>query len=727
MRSRKLAGLVVGALTVGALVGPGLVAPAQAAAQTTESYLSSVCKYSNYYADFRSDYDVVVDGTSVTVTFDKPFNPGATASNFSTIQFKTITPTMVLNVDGQAVTVHSDVAFADVAYGAEGAVMGSSDLGLGTLSGTLAEADDSVSSVSLTSMTIPMKISVNPSVQNVSGTMTCTPDKVATQDMTCTFGAFKMFYAVKAYTGIMNKPTGGSLANGQYVRTYLENPLVPGMPAFLSIESQTSTLGLTVDGEQLSFTGTETYSPARPGTASMPIAKLTSTRTATAAVAATSVDSFATNLSVGGSGNAISCASYTPTVTTTTNTGDTELTCIYSTFPGMPYGATMQTTYDHKNVSATLSDVTFGLIPSNFELRSVQVVASAKAGSTVVDLASSTKSYESPYPAGNAPITGLPTLTGTTGSVLYPAATTIDLLTFNLMLKTPFGADPAAAVVKCGLAAATVTTVTATSTAANQVGLSAAVDKTAAPGKIAFYEGATKIGSDVTVASGVATATVTGVKAGAHTYTAKFTPTELYRYKASTSAGSTATVAPVSTSTTLVASGAGPAAASLAATVTPATAGTVEFFEGATKVGEAAASAGAATLALSNLTPGAHSYTATFTPTDVDFFGGSTSAVATVTPDPSVACVNATAAEKAATAKVKTATTKAKAAATKVKASTAKVKKAAKIKGAKGKKALKAAQAQLKTAKAKSAAAVKALTAAKKALTTATSAVKAQC
>ncbi|GAA1765917.1 hypothetical protein GCM10009795_010610 [Nocardioides hankookensis] len=727
MRFRKLAGLVVGALTVGAMAGPGLVAPAQAAAQTTESYLSSVCKYSNYYADFRSDYDVVVDGTSVSVTFDKPFNPGATASNFSTIQFKTITPTMVLNVDGQAVTVHSDVAFADVAYGAEGAVMGNSDLGLGTLTGTLAEADDSVSSVSLTSMTIPMKISVNPAVQNVTGTMTCTPDKVATQDMTCSFGAFKMFYAVKAYTGIMNKPTGGSQANGQYVRTYLENPLVPGMPAFLSIDSQTSTLGLTVDGEALSFTGTETYSPALPGTASMPIAKLTSTRTATAALTASSVDSFATNLSVSGAGNAIPCVAYTPTETTTSNTGSSALTCIYGTFPGMSYDATTSTTYDHKDVSATLSDVTFGLIPSDFELRSVQVVASAKAGSTVVDLASSTKSYESPYPAGNAAITDLPELTGTSTSVLYPTATTIDLLTFNLMLKTPYGPTPSAAVIKCGLAAATATTVTATSTAANKVDLSAAVDKTAAPGKIAFYEGATKIGSDVTVASGVATATVTGVKAGEHTYTAKFTPTEQFRYQVSTSAGSTATVSGVATATSLVASPAGPAAASLAATVTPATAGTVEFYEGATKVGEVAATDGAATLALTELASGAHTYTAKFVPTDLDFFVGSTSAASTVTVAPSVACTNATASEKAAAAKVKTATTKSKAAAAKVKTATAKVSKAKKIKGAKGKKALKAAQAQLKTAKAQSAAATKALTAAKKALATATASVKAQC
>ncbi|KQW53673.1 hypothetical protein ASC77_05240 [Nocardioides sp. Root1257] len=722
-----MAGLVVGALTVGALAGPGLVAPAQAAAQTSDKYLSSSCNFSTYYSDYRTAYHVAVDGSAVTVTLDSAYNPAATASNFATIQFKKITPTMVLDIDGQAVTVSAVHDYADVAYGDASAKMGNTDFAMGPLTGTLTTPDEDVQSVSLTSFTIPMKVSINAGVQNVNGSLTCRQDKVATQDMTCSFGAFKMFYAVKAYTNIMNKPTGGSLANGQYVRTYLENPLVPGMPAFLSVESQTSTLGLTVDGEQLSFTGTATYSPNLPGTASMPIAKLESTRTATAQLTATSVDSFATNLSVGGTGNPIACVTYTPAVTTTTNTGDTALTCIYSTFPGMPYGATMQTTYDHKNVSATLSDVTFGLIPSNFELRSVQVVASAKAGSTVVDLASSTKTYESPYPAGNAAITGLPTLTGTTGSVLYPAATTIDLLTFNLMLKTPFGADPAAAVVKCGLAAATVTTVTATSTAANQVGLSAAVDKTAAPGKIAFYEGATKIGSDVTVASGVATATVTGVKAGAHTYTAKFTPDALYRYQASTSAGSTATVAPASTATTLVASGAGPAAASLAATVTPATAGTVEFFEGATKVGEAAASAGAASLALSNLTPGAHSYTAKFTPTDVDFFGGSTSAVATVTPAPSVACTDATAAQKAATAKVKTATTKANAAAAKVKAATAKVKKAAKIKGAKGKKALKAAQAQLKTAKAQSAAAVKVLTAAKKALTTATSAVKAQC
>src|SRR6478735_990021 len=102
MRFRKLAGLVVGALTVGALAGPGLVTPAQAAAQTAKKFVSESCKYSNFYADYRSDYDVTVDGAAVSVTFKSPFNPGATNASFNSIMFKSISPSVELSVGGAA-------------------------------------------------------------------------------------------------------------------------------------------------------------------------------------------------------------------------------------------------------------------------------------------------------------------------------------------------------------------------------------------------------------------------------------------------------------------------------------------------------------------------------------------------------------------------------------------------------------------------------------------------
>ncbi|WP_244932157.1 Ig-like domain repeat protein [Nocardioides sp. W7] len=96
----------------------------------------------------------------------------------------------------------------------------------------------------------------------------------------------------------------------------------------------------------------------------------------------------------------------------------------------------------------------------------------------------------------------------------------------------------------------------------------------------------------------------------------------------------TCTVVPepaVETATTLVATSPAPGAVSLAATVAPVAAGTVEFFEGETKVGEQAVAEGAATLSLTGVAAGQHSYRADFVPTDAAAFEGSSSTVQDVT------------------------------------------------------------------------------------------------
>jgi Bacterial Ig-like domain (group 3) len=64
----------------------------------------------------------------------------------------------------------------------------------------------------------------------------------------------------------------------------------------------------------------------------------------------------------------------------------------------------------------------------------------------------------------------------------------------------------------------------------------------------------------------------------------------------------------------------------LNATVSPATAGTVQFKDGASNIGApVTVSAGAASTSTSSLTVGTHSLTAVFTPTNTTFFAGSTS------------------------------------------------------------------------------------------------------
>ena len=96
----------------------------------------------------------------------------------------------------------------------------------------------------------------------------------------------------------------------------------------------------------------------------------------------------------------------------------------------------------------------------------------------------------------------------------------------------------------------------------------------------------------------------------------------------------TLTVTP--TTTTLGASPASPQVAGtpllLTASVNPATtSGTFAFFDGPTSLGTAAAQAGTATKTIPNPTPGAHTFTATFTPTNPTAFGPSTSTPAAFT------------------------------------------------------------------------------------------------
>ncbi|WP_300268116.1 HtaA domain-containing protein, partial [Microbacterium sp.] len=86
---------------------------------------------------------------------------------------------------------------------------------------------------------------------------------------------------------------------------------------------------------------------------------------------------------------------------------------------------------------------------------------------------------------------------------------------------------------------------------------------------------------------------------------------------------------PVATTTALAASPESTALAgdevTLSATVDPAAAGTVEFFDGSTSLGTDDVADGAASLATSALESGAHSLTAAFTPADATAFAASTS------------------------------------------------------------------------------------------------------
>ncbi|MDP9116171.1 MAG: Ig-like domain-containing protein, partial [Actinomycetota bacterium] len=201
---------------------------------------------------------------------------------------------------------------------------------------------------------------------------------------------------------------------------------------------------------------------------------------------------------------------------------------------------------------------------------------------------------------------------------------------------------------------ATSSTLTASNTSPNTaqtVTLTDTVAPAAATGTVQFVDGTTNIGTPVTVTGGVATSPAMTFTAGPHHVTAVYSPQALSGYTASTSNNVDITATQVVTNTTTAVAHAfgtytpNPDSSvpaytptTLTATVTPSTgpssavAGSVQFFDNSAAIGSATVSGGTATLAnYAYFGPGAHSITATFTPSNSATFGPSTSAADTFT------------------------------------------------------------------------------------------------
>ena len=189
--------------------------------------------------------------------------------------------------------------------------------------------------------------------------------------------------------------------------------------------------------------------------------------------------------------------------------------------------------------------------------------------------------------------------------------------------------------------------------AGTAVSLVATVSPADAVGSVQFLDGGTNLGSPIAVAGGTATLPATALAAGTHSLTAQFIPTDPALFTGSTSNAVPYTInaapnAVATTTSTVVATSAQPAGitpadatstspallgaqVTLATTVTPAAAGTVQFTDNGTPVGPAAtvdAATGAASLSISTLAAGGHSLGATFSPADPAAFAPSTTATA---------------------------------------------------------------------------------------------------
>jgi Bacterial Ig-like domain (group 3) len=163
------------------------------------------------------------------------------------------------------------------------------------------------------------------------------------------------------------------------------------------------------------------------------------------------------------------------------------------------------------------------------------------------------------------------------------------------------------------------------------VKLTATVTPAAAAGTVQFKDGSANIGNPVTVSNGTASGSTSTLTVGSHQLSAVFTPANPATYGPSTSpavsfviAGATATSTAVSTS--LASPVAQNTPLTLTATITPAeAAGTVQFRDGGTNIGDAVAVSNDTASQTTTLAAGSHQLSAVFTPADPALFSQSTS------------------------------------------------------------------------------------------------------
>ncbi len=151
----------------------------------------------------------------------------------------------------------------------------------------------------------------------------------------------------------------------------------------------------------------------------------------------------------------------------------------------------------------------------------------------------------------------------------------------------------------------------------------------AAAGSVQFKDGAATLGDPVPVAAGGKASLPVTLVPGSHSLTAVFTPTDTTAFTSSVSLEVTFVINAAATGTMLDMTPASPAAPGtvdrLTATVTPTVAGSVQFKDGVTTLGDPVDVTGNTASMTTTLGPGSHSLTAVFTPTDTTAFSPSLS------------------------------------------------------------------------------------------------------
>jgi alpha-tubulin suppressor-like RCC1 family protein len=214
---------------------------------------------------------------------------------------------------------------------------------------------------------------------------------------------------------------------------------------------------------------------------------------------------------------------------------------------------------------------------------------------------------------------------------------------FDVTATDAFGRTSTATVAVDVVAAQTTTTLDVTpssSTFGQSVALTATVATPAdtPAGTVTFYDGTTNLGT-LSLASGQATLTTTGLSVSSHSLSAAFTPSGA-THRSSTSDTVTLVVGKASTST-VVTSSANPAMVTQAVTFTATVSGpggtptgSVTFYDGSTSLGTVSLSSGQATLTTSALSATTHSIKATYDPTGTNYLGSTSAPISQVVTPP---------------------------------------------------------------------------------------------
>ncbi|MBB3043652.1 hypothetical protein [Nocardioides soli] len=508
MRFRKLAGLVVGALTVGTLVAPGLTTAAQAAPSSKTVTQQLSCVFGSFDIAYPVEVALTVDGTAVSATLSDI--PPTGMPTF--LKVHATSAVVDATVNGETVELSGDVTYPTPIT--NNPVIEMPDV-TGTRTGT---AD--VSSVGVAGIDVTMSVQAyGPGTSDSD--MSCAPVAPVEidQQMACAFGSFDIAYPAEVAV----------IANGTGVTATLSDIPPTGMPTFLKVHATSAVVNATVDGEAVELSGDVTYPTPITNNPAIPMPEVAGTRTGTAAATEVSIESVDVTMSVQAYGPGTSESEMPCTAVGPVGLGDTQqLTCVFGDF-AIGYRADLAATVTGTNVAGVLAEDFVPGMPAFVTISKFKVDLATTVDGEAVTL--SGESSYSPSKPGNTPF-AMPALSGDRAGTAAPSEIAV---TGAVLTMTASGSDNLIHCAPAAPATATTTTLAATSAAANAVHLAATVAPAGAVGKVEFREGATKVGESA-VASGAASLALAGVAAGRHAYTATFVPTDAAAFGGSTSA-----------------------------------------------------------------------------------------------------------------------------------------------------------------------------------------------